>query len=109
MHMLLGPDGVISYCYAEVFYLFTKSNRGSESGCVDAKARSSTYKSTALSSAKDDMKDKPKSISTFEKKPQLSRRMNESQEDALRSLMGFQPHLAMLDAEVDFVTSCLTS
>lgn len=36
--------------------------------CIDSKARSSTYKSTALSSGRVDVKLKPKSITTWENK-----------------------------------------
>ena len=43
----------------------TDAKRGSEFGCVDAKARSRTYRSTALSSTSVETYDKPKSIRTY--------------------------------------------
>lgn len=43
----------------------TEAKRGSASGWVDAKARSRTYRSTALSSTKFELYARPKSISTL--------------------------------------------
>lgn len=42
----------------------TDAKRGSEAGCVDAKARSRTYRSTALSSTRVEVYARPKSMRT---------------------------------------------